>query len=88
MKTFLMVFISVFLAEIGDKTQIATLLFASEAQKSRLIVFLGAASALIAASAIAVIAGDILSRYINPKYLHTAAGVGFIIIGAIMLISK
>ena len=88
MKTFLTVFVSVFLAEIGDKTQLATFLFASEAGKNRLTVFLGAASALVAASAIAVVAGDTLSRYVNPKYLHTIAGIGFIVIGIVMLIHK
>ncbi len=85
MKTFWMVFISVFLAEIGDKTQIATLLFASEAKRGILEVFLGASFALVASSALAVMAGDALSHLINPRYIHIAAGVGFIIIGLVML---
>lgn len=80
-KQLLLVFASVFLAELGDKTQLATLLFASGKEASRLSVFLGAALALIAASAIAVLAGDVISRYISARQLTLLAGLGFIAIG-------
>jgi len=75
------VFSTIFVAEIGDKTQVATLLYASGAQNSKWIVFLGSALALVFTSAIGVIAGSAVSRYINPKYLSWIAGVAFILVG-------
>ncbi len=80
-KIFGVVFASVFIAEMGDKTQLATMLFASDKEVSKWTVFLGASLALIAASGIGVMVGGVLSSYINEKYLHYAAGAGFIIIG-------
>ncbi len=84
-KIFLTVFAAVFIAELGDKTQLATMLFAADKEVSKFTVFLAASAALVVASAIGVLAGSLLSEYINEKYLHYVAGVGFIIIGAITL---
>jgi len=84
-KIFLTIFVSVFIAELGDKTQLATMLFASDKEVSKYTVFLAASAALIVASAIGVLAGSVMSEYINEKYLHYIAGVGFIAIGAITL---
>ncbi|NNE63304.1 MAG: TMEM165/GDT1 family protein [Gammaproteobacteria bacterium] len=84
-KIFLTVFAAVFIAELGDKTQLATMLFAADREVSKYTVFLAASAALIVASAIGVLAGSLLSEYINEKYLHYVAGVGFIIIGAFTL---
>jgi putative Ca2+/H+ antiporter (TMEM165/GDT1 family) len=81
-KIFLTIFITVFLAELGDKTQLATMLFAADKEVSKWLVFLAASAALIAASAIGVLAGSLLSNYINPKHLSVVAGIGFIVIGA------
>jgi putative Ca2+/H+ antiporter (TMEM165/GDT1 family) len=75
------VFSTIFVAEIGDKTQLATLLYASGADGSKLTVFLGAALALILTSALGVLVGSVLSHYIDPKYLAWVAGVGFIAVG-------
>ena len=75
------VFTSVFIAELGDKTQLATMLFASDKQISKLTVFAGASLALIVTSALGVLAGGVLSNYISEKHLHYLAGVGFIAIG-------
>ena len=75
------VFAAVFIAELGDKTQLATLLFASEREVSGWTVFAGASAALVTASAIGVLAGTLLAQYINPRYLHYLAGAGFIAIG-------
>jgi putative Ca2+/H+ antiporter (TMEM165/GDT1 family) len=77
----LTVFTTIFVAELGDKTQLATLLFAADREVSRLEVFIGASLALVAASALGVLAGGLLSRYINEKYLHWLAGLCFILIG-------
>jgi putative Ca2+/H+ antiporter (TMEM165/GDT1 family) len=84
-KIFLTVFATVFVAELGDKTQLATMLFASDKDVSKYMVFFAASAALIVASAIGVLAGSFLSAYINEKYLHYAAGAGFILIGAFTL---
>lgn len=76
------VFGTVFLAELGDKTQVATLLFASRERSSLVTVFVAASLALVATTAIGVLAGAAVASYVHPKYLSYAAGVGFILIGA------
>ncbi len=80
-KILMTVFGSVFVAELGDKTQLATMLFASDKEVSKMTVFLGAALALVVSSAIGVAAGSLLSQYVSPKQLQYVAGAGFIIIG-------
>ncbi|GMU63290.1 MAG: hypothetical protein AMXMBFR34_50530 [Myxococcaceae bacterium] len=77
-------FAAVFLAELGDKTQLATLSF-SAAGTSRLSVFVGAAAALVATTAIAVLAGEALTRWISPRALQRLAGVSFVVIGGWVL---
>jgi len=84
-KIFLTIFAAVFIAELGDKTQLATMLFAADKEVSKYTVFLAASAALIVASAMGVLAGTMLSEYINEKYLHYIAGVGFIAIGIFTL---
>ena len=78
---------TVFLAELGDKTQLATLVFATGG-RSRLPVFLGAAAALVATSALAVLAGDAVSRVVSPTLLKRIAGVAFVAIGGWVLWSS
>jgi len=80
-KILLTVFASVFIAELGDKTQLATMLFAADKEVSKLTVFLGASLALIVASGIGVLAGSAISQYISAKQLNYIAGAGFICIG-------
>ena len=75
------VFTSVFVAELGDKTQVATMLFASDKEISKLTVFTGASLALILTSAIGVVVGSVVSQYVSEKYLHYLAGIGFVAIG-------
>ena len=84
-KIFMTIFASVFVAELGDKTQLATMLFATDKEVSKYTVFFAASAALIFASALGVLAGSLFSEYINEKYLHYVAGVGFILIGAVTL---
>ena len=81
------IFAAVFIAELGDKTQLATMLFATDKEVGRITVFIAASAALIVASALGVLAGSLLSAYINEKVLHYVAGVGFIAIGAFTLYS-
>ena len=82
LKVLLSVFASVFVAELGDKTQLATLLFAADKQVSKWTVFAGASLALVLASAIGVLAGEALSQYVSEKTLHYVAGLSFVGIGA------
>ena len=80
-KVLLTVFAAVLIAELGDKTQLATILFASDKEVSKFTVFVGASLALIIASGIGVLAGGFISQYVNEKYLHYIAGIGFVGIG-------
>ena len=80
-KVLFTVFTAVFIAELGDKTQLATMLFATDKEVSKLTIFIGASLALILASGVGVLAGSLISQYISEKHLHYIAGVGFIIIG-------
>lgn len=84
-KVFLTIFAAVFIAELGDKTQIATMLFASDKDISKLLVFAAASAALVVASAIGVLAGSVLSSYVSEKMLSYIAGTGFMLIGAYTL---
>ena len=82
LRTFALVFGTVFLAELGDKTQLATVLYASDARHSRMSVFLGAASALVASAALGVLGGSLLRGWLNPRVLTGIAGVMFLALGA------
>jgi putative Ca2+/H+ antiporter (TMEM165/GDT1 family) len=73
-KVLLTVYTVVFIAELGDKTQLATMLFAADKE------------ALITASALGVLAGSLISEYVSEKHLNYLAGIGFILIGAWTLI--
>jgi putative Ca2+/H+ antiporter (TMEM165/GDT1 family) len=86
MKVLLPIFLSIFLAELGDKTQLATLLFATDQNLSRLSVFIAASAALVLSSLLAVLVGGYLSQLVPPTTLQIIAGVGFIIIGVWMLV--
>ena len=86
LKTFFFVFGTVFLAELGDKTQLATLLFASDRASDKLVVFLGAALALVLAAGIATLAGDLLARHVDQKLLQYVSGAMFIAVGLWVLI--
>ncbi len=87
-KTFFTVLTTVFLAEIGDKTQLATMLFASDAKTSKWAVFAGASLALVLAAGIGVLVGAQLERLISPRTLKLLAGVGFIAVGLWTLLAK
>jgi putative Ca2+/H+ antiporter (TMEM165/GDT1 family) len=81
LKAFAAVFVTVFLAELGDKTQLATVLFASKPSVSLFTVFVAAALALILSTGLAVAAGSVVSNYVDGRYLAYIAGAGFIVIG-------
>jgi len=84
-KLFLSTFGAIFLAEMGDKTQLATLSFAS-AGSSRWVVFFASALALVATSAIAVLLGEFAARNFNPVWIRRLAGGSFLLLGAWFLL--
>jgi len=75
------VFWTVFFAELGDKTQLATFLYAADARNAKWSVFVGAALALILTSALGVVFGGAISRVLSPRMLSWIAGLGFICVG-------
>ncbi len=77
----------VFLAELGDKTQLATLSLAASG-KSRLMVFAGASIALIVTSGLGVLLGDAIARVVPEAWIHRAAGVAFVVMGILLLFGK
>ena len=83
----LTVFATVFLAELGDKTQLAILLYSTKPDVSRVGIALAASLALVTTTVVAVAIGDRLASWVNPKFLEGAAAIGFILIGVFMLIS-
>jgi Ca2+/H+ antiporter, TMEM165/GDT1 family len=86
-KLFASAFVAIFVAEIGDKTQLATLSLASGGS-SRWVVFAGSALALVTTSALAVVGGDALTRFVPAVWLRRAAGVAFLALGAWFLASR
>ena len=81
LKLLLTVFATVFLAELGDKTQLATLLFAADQEVSKMTVFIGASLALILTSGLGVLAGGQVADFIQPRDLSYVAETGFVLIG-------
>jgi putative Ca2+/H+ antiporter (TMEM165/GDT1 family) len=81
-RLFASTFATIFLAEMGDKTQLATLTFAAGGA-SRWTVFAASALALTATSAIAALVGQGLGRIVSPLWLKRAAGVMFLLLGVV-----
>lgn len=86
-KIFGTAFITLFLAELGDKTQLAVINMTAKTD-SKLSVFLGASLALIAVTALGVLFGGILAEYIPTEWLQRIVAVAFIIVGILMLWGK
>ena len=77
-------FVTVFLAELGDKTQLATVAISGTSNRP-LAVFLGSSSALVLASLIGAVAGGSLSTVIPAEWLQLIAATGFLVIGGRLL---
>lgn len=77
----IVIFITVFVAELGDKTQLATVLFASEGERNPWLVFAAASLALVASTAMAVLLGAFAAKYLAMIPLKLLAGIGFVAIG-------
>ena len=85
LKVFLTVFVTVFIAELGDKTQLATMLFAADKDVNKWLVFAAASLALVISAAIGVLAGGLVSNVVSERVLSLIAGCGFIAIGVYVL---
>jgi putative Ca2+/H+ antiporter (TMEM165/GDT1 family) len=80
-KTLLIIFGSVLLAELGDKTQMATMLYATDKSIPLFYVFVAAASALVVSTLLAVLFGSLITRFVPASTLKLIAGVAFIAVG-------
>ncbi|MBK9163377.1 MAG: TMEM165/GDT1 family protein [Acidobacteria bacterium] len=87
LKIFGTAFLTLFLAELGDKTQLAIIVLTAKTE-SKLAVFLGASLALVLVSLLAVLFGGVLSQYVPTEWLQRIVAVAFIIIGILMLFGK
>lgn len=86
-RLFASTFGAIFVAELGDKTQLATLSIAAGG-KSRWVVFAGSALALVATSALAALGGELIARVVPPTWIRRVAGVVFVGMGALFLFGK
>lgn len=86
-KIFGTAFVTLFLAELGDKTQLAVITMSAKTE-SKLAVFLGASVALVLVSLIGVLVGSVLSQYVPTEWLQRIVAVAFIAIGILMLLGK
>jgi len=77
----------IFLAEIGDKTQLAAMTMAAESKKPW-AVFVGAALALATVSAVGVLVGSVIGNYVPLIWLKRVAALAFIVIGILILMGK
>lgn len=77
----------VFFAELGDKTQLTTMILAAQSKRP-VAVFFGAAIALALTSLLGVLLGDVITRIIPQKTIHFAAGLVFIVLGALLVSGK
>ena len=84
--SFLTIFFSVFFAELGDKTQLATMLVASDGEQNRWLVFAASSGALVLSSALAVLLGAGAERWLTMLPLKLIAGVGFVAIGLFLMV--
>jgi putative Ca2+/H+ antiporter (TMEM165/GDT1 family) len=87
LKLFASTFIAIFLAELGDKTQLATFSLAASSEK-RWAIFLGASLALIASTLIGVTVGGFVMNIVPPEYIRMGAGLLFILLGIAMIMGK
>ena len=87
LKIIISTFLMVFIAELGDKTQIATMLQAAQSN-SKLAVFIGSSAALVCSSIVGVLLGGLINKYIPPGIIQTAAAIAFIVIGVLLLFNK
>lgn len=77
----------IFLAELGDKTQLTTMMLAAQSD-SATAVFVGAAVALVLSALLGVVFGEAITRVVPQQYIHIGAGVAFIGLGLLLVTGK
>jgi putative Ca2+/H+ antiporter (TMEM165/GDT1 family) len=87
MKTFWLTFVTLFVAELGDKTQLAVISLTSKTQEP-IKVFIGAACALVLVTLLGVVLGEILVRYVPVSVIKKIAAAAFVVIGILMFFDK
>ena len=88
MKTLIVIFGSVLFAELGDKTQLATMLYATDKSIRPLQVFIAASAALVVSTLLAVLFGEAVSRFLPLSTLKLIAGIAFVAVGIWTIISN
>lgn len=86
-KVFGTAFLTLFLAELGDKTQLAIITMSAKTE-SKIAVFVGASLALVIVSLLGVLVGSVLSQYVPTEWLQRVVAAAFIVIGVLMLFGK
>lgn len=84
-KLFLSTFALIFLAELGDKTQLAAMARTASSESGKWVVFAGASAALVVSTLIAVVFGAALTRVVPQNYIRGAAGILFVLFGVLIL---
>jgi putative Ca2+/H+ antiporter (TMEM165/GDT1 family) len=87
MKTFWLTFVTLFVAELGDKTQLAVISMTSKTQEP-IKVFIGAACALVLVTLLGVLLGEVLVRYVPVSVIKKIAAAAFVVIGILMFFDK
>ena len=77
----------IFLAEMGDKTQLAAMTMAADSKRPW-AVFIGSSLALVAVSALGVVVGTVIGQYVPIEWVKRVAAVAFIAIGILMLAGR
>lgn len=86
-KVFGTAFLTLFLAELGDKTQLAVIVMTAKTE-AKLMVFLGASLALVIVTLLGVLVGTVLTQYVPTEWLQRIVALAFIAIGVLMLLGK
>lgn len=85
MAEFAAMILSIFVAELGDKTQLAVLLFAASGKQDPKLVFIAASIALVASTALAVGVGHVAGQYLTALPMRLIGGIGFLLLGLWMV---
>ena len=80
-------FVTLFLAELGDKTQLAIITMSAKTE-SKFAVFIGASLALVVVSLLGVLVGGVLTQFVPTEWLQRVVAIAFIVIGILMLFGK
>jgi putative Ca2+/H+ antiporter (TMEM165/GDT1 family) len=88
LKLLFTVFGTIFLAELGDKTQLAVMALSAENEKGLLSIFLGSVLALALTSLIGVLLGSVVAKYVSATVVQYVAGGLFVLIGIFIILGK